>query len=94
MFINVSYHMFLYLNILFDEVGKGLGHEKKHFLRYQLYRSFKKISYGWLKLITCSYTCREVILCRKRKDEYVLKRRQATVSKECFLLRAKEKVYL
>ena len=56
--VNVN-QCFFTLNILCNEVDKGLGHEKKHFVRYHLN------SYGWLKLMTHSYTCREQILHRK-----------------------------
>ena len=42
------YQCLFTLNILFDEVNRGLGHEKKIFL--------KKSCHGWLKVMTCSYT--------------------------------------
>ena len=49
--INVNQY-FLAWNILCNEVNTARGHRKKHCLRYHLN------SYGWLKLLTCSYTCR------------------------------------
>ena len=52
--INI-YQCFVTLNILFDEVDKGLWPEKKpHFVIL----FFLKNCYRWLKLIMCSYTCR------------------------------------
>ena len=41
------YQCLFTLNILFDEVNRGRGHEKKIFL--------KKSCHGWLKVMTCSY---------------------------------------
>ena len=40
--------MFFTLNILFDEVARGLGHKKSHFVRYHLYHFFLKIVMGEL----------------------------------------------
>ena len=38
MFLNV-----FTLDILFDEVDRGLGHEIKHFIRYHLYHFLQKL---------------------------------------------------
>ena len=38
------YQCFFSLNILFNEVDKGLGHETKHFVRHHLY-SFSRNSF-------------------------------------------------
>ena len=54
------YQHFFTLNILFNEVYRGLGHGNKHFVRYHL--KF----YRLLKLMTCSYSYREQILYRKQ----------------------------
>ena len=57
--INVNQWLFT-LNVLFDEVDRELEHEKKHFVRcIPFIAFFNKTSYGRLKLMTCSYTCRE-----------------------------------
>ena len=40
-------------------MDRGLEHGKKHSARYYLN------SYGWVRLMTCSYTCREQILYKK-----------------------------
>ena len=45
--VNV-YWCFLTLNILFDEVDRGLRHEKEKFIWYHLYCFFFKSAYGWL----------------------------------------------
>ena len=71
----------LIFNILFDEVDRGPGHEKKHFLKHHFNgintSLFLKKCYQWLKLITCSYTCREYTVEKKmimcKKDEYALR---------------------
>ena len=57
--VNV-YQCFFISNTLFDEVDRELGHEKKKVkLLDRIYIVFKKISYRWLKLMTCNYSCRE-----------------------------------
>ena len=52
-----------------------------------IYIYLKKISYSWFKLISCSYTCREQILYRKRC--LCVKRQKATTSKSRFFIASK-----
>ena len=63
--INV-YQFSFTLNMLFDKVdSRKAKARKKKFVRRHWYRYFLKNCYGWPKLITCSYTCREQVLYRK-----------------------------
>ena len=38
----INAYQCFFLNILFDEVDRALGHERKHFVRYHIYRFFLK----------------------------------------------------